>query len=196
MPFRKGDRASGRERPPVFCHECRAAEGYTMILVYTGQGKGKTSACVGQAARAHGRGLRVAFGQFMKRPDQAGEQKVLSLLLGERFSVSGRGFFRREEDRPAHREAAGILWSWALAQAETADMLVLDEALYALGSGLLAREELEELLCLAGTRPFHLVLSGRGLPDWLREAADLVTEMTEIKHPYQKGIRAVPGIEW
>ncbi|MDR1360330.1 MAG: cob(I)yrinic acid a,c-diamide adenosyltransferase [Deltaproteobacteria bacterium] len=174
-----------------------------MLLLYTGQGKGKTSACVGQAARAHGRGLRVAFGQFMKRPDQAGEQKVLSLLLGERFFASGLGFFRREEDRPAHREAAEILLAWAMVQARSVDMLILDEALYALNHGLLIREELEDLLDLSvrrpfhsGRVPFHLVLSGRGLPDWLRETADLVTEMAEIRHPHRKGGRPVPGIDF
>ena len=167
-----------------------------MILVYTGQGKGKTSACVGQAARAHGQGLKVAFGQFMKRPGQAGEQKVLSLLLGDRFFVSGRGFFRREEERPAHRKAAGILLSWAMLQARSADMLILDEALYALSCGLLAREEAEDLLALARERQFHLVLSGRGLPDWLCRAADLVTEMEAIKHPHQEGIQPVLGIEF
>jgi cob(I)alamin adenosyltransferase len=167
-----------------------------MILVYTGQGKGKTSACVGQAARAHGQGLKVAFGQFMKRPGQAGEQKVLSLLLGDRFFVSGRGFFRREEERPAQREAAGILLSWAMVQARSADMLILDEALYALESGLLTRGEVEDLLALARARPFHLVLSGRGLPDWLCRAADLVTRMEAIRHPYQEGVGAMPGIEF
>jgi cob(I)alamin adenosyltransferase len=167
-----------------------------MILLYTGQGKGKTSACVGQAARAHGRGLRVAFGQFMKRLDQAGEQKVLSLLLGERFFVSGRGFFRREEERPAQREAAGRVLSWAAAQAGKVDMLILDEALYALDSGLLTREEMEGLLGLAREHSFHLVLSGRGLPDWLREAADLITVLEAVKHPLGRGIGAVPGIEF
>jgi cob(I)alamin adenosyltransferase len=167
-----------------------------MLLLYTGQGKGKTSACVGQAARAHGQGLQVAFGQFMKRPDQAGEQKVLSLLLGDRFFASGLGFFRREEDRPAHREAARVLLVWARLQAESVDMLILDEALYALDNGLLTRGETEDLLDLGKRRPFHLVLSGRGLPDWLREAADLVTEMVAIRHPHRWGGRAVPGIEF
>ena len=78
-----------------------------MIIVYTGKGKGKTSACVGQAARALGQGLRVAFGQFMKRDGQAGEQKILrELLAPSRFLAGGEGFFRREEDRPIHRAAA------------------------------------------------------------------------------------------
>ena len=167
-----------------------------MILVYTGNGKGKTSACVGQAVRAHGQGLRVAFGQFMKRPDQAGEQSVLQSLFQDRFLACGGGFFRKEEDRPRHREAALELLTWAHSQAVDADMLILDEALYALGSGLVTREELEGLIDMARQRPFHLVLSGRGMPEWLLEAADLVTEMGEVKHPFQSGIAAGRGIEF
>lgn len=70
-----------------------------MILVYTGNGKGKTSACVGQAVRALGQNMTVAFGQFMKRDGQAGEQRMLAQWLGPRFLAGGEGFLRREEDR-------------------------------------------------------------------------------------------------
>ena len=167
-----------------------------MILVYTGNGKGKTSACVGQAVRAHGQGLRVAFGQFMKRPGQAGEQRVLESLLQDAFMAGGRGFFRKEEDRPEHREAAEQLLRWAEERMPACDMLVLDEALYAFGSGLVTRQELERLMALARELDMHLVLSGRGLPDWLRTGADLVTEMGEVKHPYQQGVKAGKGIEF
>ena len=173
-----------------------------MILVYTGEGKGKTCACAGQALRALGQGMAVAFGQFMKRECGAGEQQMLRRLLGARFRPGGLGFLRHEEERPAHRAAAAQLLSWARQQAAEVDMLVLDEALYALGAGLLTREELAPLL--AGARgasgPLgavrHLVLSGRGLPDWLAEEADLVTEMRERKHPWRQGIAAAPGIEF
>ena len=77
-----------------------------MILVYTGTGKGKTSACVGQALRALGQNMRVAFGQFMKKDVGAGEQVMLARLLGADFLAGGKGFLRREEDVPAHRRAA------------------------------------------------------------------------------------------
>ena len=170
-----------------------------MILVYTGEGKGKTSACAGQALRALGQGMAVAFGQFMKRHCGAGEQIMLSRLLGARFRAGGLGFLRHEEDRPAHRAAAAKLMDWAREQAEEVDMLILDEALYALGAGILTREELSPLL--TGARGAHgedrhLVLSGRGLPDWLAEAADLVTEMQERKHPWRQGVPACRGIEF
>ncbi|HEU6438639.1 MAG TPA: cob(I)yrinic acid a,c-diamide adenosyltransferase [Nitratidesulfovibrio sp.] len=167
-----------------------------MLLIYTGNGKGKTSACVGQAIRALGQGMNVAFGQFMKRSGQAGEQEMLGRLLGERFRAGGQGFLRREEDRPAHRKAAQELLQWAEGILPQVDMLVLDETLYALGYDIVTRAEVEHLLELAEPQGRHLVLSGRGLPDWLAERADLVTEMTEVKHPWQKGVQATRGIEF
>lgn len=167
-----------------------------MLLIYTGDGKGKTCACVGQAVRALGQGLSVAFGQFMKRHGQAGEQRMLAQWLGDRFLAGGEGFLRRKEDRPAHRAAALRVLAWAREQLSSADMLILDETLYALGAGILEREEVESLLAEARAQNRHLVLSGRNAPDWLIEAADLVTEMGEIKHPWRAGVKAAPGIEF
>jgi cob(I)alamin adenosyltransferase len=167
-----------------------------MILVYTGNGKGKTSASVGQAIRAHGQGLRVAFGQFMKRPAQAGEQIVLAELLGQRFFANGPGFFRNEKNRQEQREAAVSLLAWAEDMLAAVDMLILDESLYALAHDLLLPEEIDRLAEKASRTGVHLVLSGRKLPDWLKEKADLVTEMVEKKHPFAKGCQALPGIEF
>ncbi len=167
-----------------------------MILVYTGDGKGKTSACVGQTVRALGQNMVVAFGQFMKRDGQAGEQAMLARLLEERFFAGGLGFLRTDAERPAHREAALRMLDWARGQLEQADMLVLDETLYALSAGILGQQELEELMALARTNDCHLVLSGRSAPEWLVDAADLVTSMTEIKHPWRTGVKAAPGIEF
>lgn len=167
-----------------------------MILIYTGNGKGKTSASVGQAIRAYGQGLTVAFGQFMKRPGQAGEQKVLAALLEDRFRAGGAGFFRNEEERKKHRQATAELLRWAEDMLASADMLVLDEVLYALGHGLVLKEELAGLTDKARKQGTHLVLSGRGLPAWLEAEADMITEMTEKKHPFAQGHQAVPGIEF
>ena len=167
-----------------------------MILIYTGNGKGKTSACVGQALRALGQGLRVAFGQFMKKEGVGGEQLVLAQLLGEKFRAGGLGFLRVEEDRPKHREAALHTLHWALDVLPHVDMLVLDESLYALGSGILLPEELRELADRARRCDAHLVLSGRGLPEWLEAEADLITVMEERKHPWQQGHSATRGIEF
>lgn len=167
-----------------------------MILVYTGSGKGKTSASVGQTIRALGQGLNVAFAQFMKKDELAGEQTMLARLLGEGFHAGGKGFFRKEEQRPEHRSAAQETLAWATAQMDVVNMLVLDESLYALAAGLITREEVEALLRLAEEKGVHVVLSGRGMPDWLGERAHLVTEMLEIKHPWRQGIPATQGIEF
>jgi cob(I)alamin adenosyltransferase len=167
-----------------------------MILVYTGPGKGKTSASVGQAVRAYGQGLRVAFAQFMKRAEQAGEQLALQELLRDRFFAGGRGFFRKEKSRAEHREAALAVLAWAKEMLPAVDMLVLDESLYALGSGLLLEKELRDVIAAARAKGAHLVLSGRGLPDWLREQADLITCMEALKHPFTEGRPAEKGIEF
>ena len=167
-----------------------------MILIYTGNGKGKTSACVGQALRALGQELRVGFGQFMKKDVRAGEQVLLERLLGENFRAGGRGFFRREEEREEHRAAARTLLSWARERLPRLDMLVLDESLYALRAGQRQPAEGEALVRVARDHSCHLVLSGRDAPQWLMDMADLVTDMGEVKHPAQSGVKAQRGIEF
>ena len=167
-----------------------------MLLIYTGKGKGKTSAAVGQAIRAHGQGLRVAFGQFVKRDGQAGEQTVLRDLLGDNFYAAGEGFFRTEADRPRHREAACRLLVWAGQKLEEADMLVLDEGIYALDSGLASREEIAYCVEKAEKQGAHLVLTGRNAPDWLVEKADIVSSIDEVKHAFRQGQGAHRGIEY
>ncbi len=167
-----------------------------LILIYTGNGKGKTSACVGQTVRALGQGLRVAFVQFMKRDEQAGEQILLRSLLQEYFYVGGRGFFRHEDERLMHTKAAYDALQWAQEHTQHVQMLVLDESLYALHSALLSQKDIEHIISLAKTNNTHLVLSGRYAPEWLQDAAHLVTVMEEKKHPWQQGIKAQKGIEF
>ncbi len=168
-----------------------------MIVVYTGDGKGKTSAALGQIIRALGHGLRVACAQFMKRDDVAGEQRFLASQLGDDFLVGGLGFFRDNQDRPRHREAALSTLAWLSSKVEAdVQVLVLDELLYALGAGVLEQEELQALLDRARERNVHLVLTGRGLPEWLGRQADLITEMLPVKHPFNQGQGALKGIDF
>ena len=168
-----------------------------MIVIYTGEGKGKTSACMGQAVRALGQDLAVGFVQFMKQPDAGGEQKTLANLLGDRFfTAGGKGFFRTEEQRAEHRAAALASLARARALIEDMDLLVLDESVYALGAGLITREEMDSLVATARRRNMHLVLSGRGVPQWLLDEADLVSEIAAVKHPFTKGLPAVKGIDF
>lgn len=170
--------------------------GKIMILVYTGNGKGKTSACIGQAIRAMGQDLTVFFVQFMKKHVQAGEQIFLHKLLEQNFFVGGCGFFKKEEHREEHRDFALKTYNLAIKNMANVNMLILDESLYALSAGLLTRSEIEDIINKANVLNVHLVLSGRNAPDWLIECADLVTEMLEVKHPWQKGISATKGIEF
>ena len=168
-----------------------------MLIIYTGDGKGKTSACVGQCIRALGQGYQVVFAQFMKRDGQAGEQKILRELLNDQFLAGGAGFFRSEAERNIHRGSVCKVLKWIFAHStHDTDMLILDEALYALGSGLLEKSELEDIISMSKKKEIHLVLSGRGVPEWLEEKADLISSVTEIKHPWRKGIGAQRGIEF
>lgn len=176
-----------------------------MIIIYTGNGKGKTSASVGQAVRALGQGFEVSFAQFMKSGRVAGEQHLLFRLLGEAFFCNGKGFYRgRQEESAPHRAAVRETLAWVHNRLDappknnpcSGRMLILDEALYALGHGLLLEDELRAVMNICRERGIHLVLSGRGLPGWLKNEADLISEIQEIKHPLQSGNKALPGIEF
>jgi len=168
-----------------------------MLIIYTGQGKGKTSAAVGQAIRALGQGFKVVFGQFLKRDGQAGEQKVLKNLLGLNFWASGIGFYRSKNQKEKHQKKVQELLDWAEQKIISGiDMLILDEAIYALNMDLLQKQDLEKLITYCTNHNVHLVLTGRSSPEWLTNLADLVSEVKEIKHPYQKGIKAQKGIEY
>lgn len=167
-----------------------------MIIVYTGDGKGKTSACLGQVVRALGHGMSVAFAQFMKRDGEAGEQNFLHQTLHENFFAGGAGFFRHEHERPLHRQATEQTLAWAQQKLGSVDVLVLDECLYALKSSLLTMQELQALLESSKLTQTHLVLSGRSFPAELLSMVDTVTEMREIKHPWQSGQSAVRGLDF
>lgn len=168
-----------------------------MIVVYTGEGKGKTSAAMGQMVRALGHDLRVGCAQFMKRDEVAGEQAFWRNRLGQDLYIGGLGFFRNQAELPKHRQAALRTLEWALGRIrQGVQVLVLDEILYALGAGLVEQEELLALLDEAKAREVHLILTGRGLPDWLRRPADLITEMTPRKHPFDQGQGAMLGIDY
>ncbi len=172
-------------------------EKQALILVYTGNGKGKTSAAVGQTVRALGAGLKVAVGQFLKRENQAGEQKVLKSLLKNDFMASGIGFFRNRNDLSKHRAGALRLMGWACEKIKNNyQLLVLDEAIYALNMELITRDELTSMIDKATDAGTSIVLTGRDAPEWLTEKADMVSEILETKHHFQKNIPARKGIEF
>lgn len=171
-----------------------------LILVNTGNGKGKTTAALGMALRAWGQGMKVLILQFIKGGWKYGELKAAE-KLGPYFEIRqmGEGFIKGADDRSLdeHRHAAQQALEAAGTEIASGryDLIILDEVLYAIHYGLLG---LENVLDLLGQKPgnLHLVLTGRNAPPEIIERADLVTEMCEVKHPFTRGIAAQKGIEY
>jgi cob(I)alamin adenosyltransferase len=168
------------------------------VQVYTGDGKGKTTAALGLALRAWGHGARVLVIQFMKGRINYGELAAARRLPGFDIEQYGRETFV-DRDEPAAEDVALAREALARARqvvAENAyDLVVLDEVNVAVDYGLV---ETKEILDLVAARPpeMELVLTGRGAPAAFVEAADLVSEVREIKHYYREGVAARKGIEF
>ena len=180
-----------------------------MILVYTGSGKGKTSAALGNVFRALGHGWRVLVLQFMKGdwPIIFGELKSAKRHPRLEILQLGRGFVKIMGDKKPlaeHRSAASQALETAKKKIVSGryDLVVLDEALYALESAGVRLIALKELLEIMENKPekTHLILTGRlqntAAKKKIIARADLVTEMKEIKHPYKKGVPALKGIDF
>ncbi|MBI3499604.1 MAG: cob(I)yrinic acid a,c-diamide adenosyltransferase [Proteobacteria bacterium] len=169
-----------------------------LVIVHTGKGKGKSTAAFGLVMRALGHGMRVGVVQFVKGAWSTGERLVL-----ERFPdlvslrTMGEGFTWETQDRA--RDIAAAESAWAAAKTMIADpsyrLIVLDELNIVLRYDYLP---LADVLATLRTKPpgLHVVITGRNAKPALVELADLVTEMTLIKHPFQAGVKAQPGIEF
>ena len=171
-----------------------------LLMVNTGHGKGKTTSALGLMMRAAGRGLKCCMIQFMKsRNDRYGEHESAE-KLGIEVHTMGDGFTWDTKNPEQDRATARETWQLCVEKLRSGeyDMLVFDEVVYVLSYGLLPLEEvLAELKAIRTAQPaLHIVLTGRDAPAELVEAADLVTEMREIKHPFNAGIRAQQGIEF
>lgn len=168
-----------------------------LLLVYTGHGKGKTTAALGLAFRALGRGMRVAVVQFVKGKWKTGERVLAETLPGLTFLVMGRGFTWESDDLSRDRAAAREAWEVSreiLSRGEH-DVVVLDEITYAIHCGFVSAAEVSA--AIRGRAPHvHVVLTGRNAPEEVVEIADLVTEMKAVKHPYERGVRAQPGLDY
>ena len=180
-----------------------------MILVYTGNGKGKTSAALGNVFRALGHGWRVLVVQFFKGdwPIVFGELKSALRHPRLEFLQLGRGFVRIMGDKKPlkeHKQAASSALRLAGKKINSGkyDLVVLDEALVALETAGTRLIPVKALLDILKTRPAktHVILTGRiqgpKVKKQILACADLVTEMKEVKHPYQKGIPALKGIDY
>ena len=167
------------------------------VQIYTGNGKGKTTAALGLSLRAVGRGMRVCFFQFIKGGGPYGEQLAAERLAPLMTIIqTGKPGWVNTKDITEDRRAAQQAFQKAceLLASGQYDLFVCDEILGALGFGLLDLEQIVELIALKPDT-VELVLTGRGAPEQLVAAADLVTEMREVKHYYQAGVPARVGIE-
>ncbi|MDH1235820.1 MAG: cob(I)yrinic acid a,c-diamide adenosyltransferase [Pseudomonadales bacterium RIFCSPHIGHO2_01_FULL_64_12] len=175
-----------------------AQDEYGLLLVHTGNGKGKSSSAFGMVARALGHGIKVGVVQFIKGAASTGEEAFFRRFPDEvRYHVMGEGFTWETQDR--QRDIAKAREAWAVAAELLADpeigLVVLDELNIALKYGYL---ELEPVLADIESRPLlqHVVVTGRGAPAGLIEAADTVTEMALVKHAFKAGVKAQKGVEF
>lgn len=167
-----------------------------LTILYTGHGKGKTTASMGQVMRAAGQGLNVCVIQFIKGAWLTGEAKTCADMPRVEFHSVGSGFTWKESPQETKQAATE---GWALAEEKVMsgayDLVVLDELTYLINYQLVAESS---ILTLIRNRPkhVHLVITGRDASSSLIAAADLVTEMKEVKHPYALGVKAQSGIEF
>ena len=175
--------------------EKRARQG--LVVVNTGHGKGKTTAALGVVLRAWGRGMRVVIIQFVKtRTSNYGENRAAK-KLGIEMIPMGEGFTWLSKDIEKDKATARECWELARQKIDSGqyDIVVLDEMTYPMTYGWIP---VEEVIATLRQRPqgLHVIITGRDAPPELIEFADLVTEMREVKHPYRKGLKAQPGIDF
>jgi cob(I)alamin adenosyltransferase len=168
-----------------------------LLVVYTGDGKGKTTAALGMVFRALGRGFRVTVVQFIKGKWKTGERVFAERLPELAFHVMGLGFTWESDDLSKDKAAARAAWETARAAIASGDrdLVVLDELTYTIHYGFL---DLDEVLAALRGRPahVHVVVTGRNAAPELIEAADLVTEMKLVKHPFESGQKAQIGVDF
>jgi len=169
-----------------------------LIIVHTGKGKGKTTAAMGMVCRAIGHGQKVAIIQFIKGVWNTGEKALFDAFPGQvLMKAMGEGFTWETQDR--ERDVAVARQAWETAKALIEDpsykMIVCDELNIALRYDYVPIAEVVETL---KNKPFdtHVIVTGRNARDEIIEVADLVTEMTLIKHPFRSGVKAQAGIEF
>ena len=170
---------------------------HPLVLLYTGDGKGKTSSALGVTMRAWGRGWSICWLQFIKSTTSHFGETRAAAAMGIEMIPLGDGFTWLSEDIEKDKALARECWELAREKIGSGryDLVVLDEITYPISYGWL---DVDAVVSALAARPpdVHLILTGRAAPAQLVEFADLVTEMTEIKHPYQGGIKAQPGIDY
>jgi cob(I)alamin adenosyltransferase len=169
-----------------------------LTIVNTGAGKGKTTSAIGVLLRAWGRGMHVCMIQFLKHEGGGWGEVRAAQKLGIEWIKTGDGFTWTSRD--IDETVSKALHGWQLAQEKISsgdyDIIVLDEFTYLLSLGWLPTDETIDWLRAHKPPHLHLIITGRAAPPALCDYADLVTEMKNIKHPYDSGIQAQPGIEF
>lgn len=177
--------------------QARATGEKGLLMVITGPGKGKTSSALGMGVRVVGHGRKLAVVQFIKGAMPSAEREVFAKLPGVEWHTIGDGFTWNTQDREADIATARRAWEQAMRFVEdpTVAMLILDELNIVLAHKYLPVDEaLEGLARRHGM--MHVVVTGRGAPPELCEAADLVSRIESPKHPFQAGIKAQEGVEF
>jgi len=174
-------------------------KGKSRILIFTGDGKGKTTAALGMALRASGHGLQTLILQFIKADPSTGEVSALQHLPGVEILQMGRGFVP-SPTHPAyseHKQAANhaIKKAAEAVQSRRYGLIILDEICTAVAKGLVSEDQVMEVID-QGSENSCLVLTGRGATDRLISRADTVTEMHSLKHGFQEGWKAQKGVEY
>lgn len=168
-----------------------------LLHIYTGDGKGKTTAAIGVATRALGRGQRVLFAHFLKPAEPSGEDLLFAQLENIDVLTAGVGVIGSKASRDEVVASVASTFAEIRRRVESGafDLVVLDEMNLVLHKGYLAMDDMEQFVdnCPVG---LNLILTGRYAPDAIRQKADLVTVMQKEKHPYDQGIPAREGIEY
>ncbi|MGX9418942.1 cob(I)yrinic acid a,c-diamide adenosyltransferase [Vibrio sp. RC27] len=167
-----------------------------LLLIITGNGKGKSTSGFGMITRAHGHGQKCAVAQFIKGTWDNGEKNLLE-KLGVEFEVMATGFTWETQDKQADTDAAQVVWQKckAMLKDDSIDVVLFDELTYMTNYGYI---ELDEVIEAISNRPAmqSVIITGRGAHRNLIELADTVSEVRNVKHAFENGIKARKGIDW
>jgi len=185
-----------RKKALIDANIARASEERGLLILLTGNGKGKSSSAFGMVARALGHGMKVGVAQFIKSRTDTGEEAFFSRQPGVEWHVLGDGFTWDTQDRAG--DIATARRGWEVAQRMLADasldLVVLDELTYLLSYGYLEQDAV--LDAIAARPPMqHVVVTGRGASSVLVELADTVAEIADVKHAYHAGVKAQKGVD-
>lgn len=185
-----------RKKALIDANIARAGDERGLLIVLTGNGKGKSSSAFGMVARALGHGLKVGVAQFIKSRTDTGEEAFFRRQPGVEWHVLGDGFTWDTQNR--EQDIATARRGWEVAQRMLADpsfdLVVLDELTYLLSYGYLDQDVVLDAIA---TRPpmQHVVVTGRGAPQALLDLADTVSEIADVKHAYRAGVKAQKGVD-